>query len=32
VNVLGKIVDYEPMTLTSPTYGLRDENVIHEWL
>ncbi len=28
VSVLGKIVGYEPMTLTSPTYGLRDQNVI----
>jgi hypothetical protein len=32
VNVLGKIVGYEPMTLTSPTSGLRDENVTHAWL
>jgi hypothetical protein len=32
VNVLGKIVGYEPMTLTSPTYGLMDQNVTHAWL
>ncbi len=32
VNVLGKIVGYEPMTLTSPTYGLRDQNVTRAWL
>ncbi len=28
VSVLGKNVGYEAMTLTSPTYGLRDQNVI----
>jgi hypothetical protein len=32
VNVLGKFVGYEPMTLTSPIYGLRDRNVTHAWL
>jgi hypothetical protein len=32
MNVLGKIVGYEPLTLTSRAYGLRDQNVTHAWL